>query len=559
MFAPTRFAVLLLAALSLAGCMGKAEMVTEGGGVGGKPATTEDEAPVPFRPVPLASRTLLSFQYKNAVADLLGADAASVVNPPADIQINGFSAIAASQLTESTTNLRAYELSAHAAAEKAFADTNPNRDALLGCTPVGVSDTACLTSFTKSFGRLAFRRPLTDDEVALWVPIGQDAATAYSDFYKGPQFIAAGLLQSPNFLYVVESGTQDPEHAGQLKLTGYELASRLSFFLAGTTPSSALLDAAAAGELDTVEGIKAHAAALLQAPTAKQAVAAFFDELLELRGLDKMSKDMNTFPSFSPALATAMRQETQLMIENLVFESNEDFRTLFDADYTYVNRDLAQLYGFADLPASGFERKVLPAGRRGGFFGQSAFLAMQAHPRLSSPTYRGKFVRERLLCQQIPAPPNNVDTTALQKEDPSKPPMTMRDKLMEHRNNPSCSGCHSMMDDIGLGLENFDALGAYRETENGITIDATSTIGDLGTFTGAKELGALLKTDKRVMTCLTRSLFRAALGHVETMGEEQPVRDATKAFEDSGYRLKDVMVAVATSDSFRYAAPEVSP
>lgn len=559
-------AALLVAVMALLpmGCLGKAELATGGGSSapGAHPdpsnpnVTPDDEQPIPFAPAPLAARTLLSFQYKNAVSDLLGADAASVVIPPADIQINGFAAIAAAQLTESTNNLRAYELSAHAAAEKAFADTNPARASLVGCTPQSVTDEACLTQFTQSFGRKAFRRPLTAEEVATYVPLGKDAATSYSDFYKGPQFIAAALLQSPSFLYLAEQGTPDPADPSRLKLTSYEIASRLSFFLAGTTPSDALLDAAAAGELDTAEGIKAHAQALLQLPTAKLAVASFFDEMLELKNLDKLAKDATTFPTFTPALALAMRQETQLMLENLVFETDSDFRSFFDADYTYVNRDLAQLYGLTDLPASGFEKKVLPAGRRGGFLGQAAFLAMQSHPRLSSPTYRGKFVRERLLCQQIPAPPNDVDTTAIQQVDPNAPPMTMRQRLAAHRTNPSCAGCHAMMDDIGLGLENFDALGQYRETENGLAIDAASTVSDLGSFAGAKELGALLKQDKRVMACLTRSLFRVATGHVESLGEEQPIRDSVSAFAGSGYKLKDAMIAIATSDAFRYAAKE---
>lgn len=566
---------LLAAALIASACTGEGTLVegefgptdlsrppdsdgTAGGAGGG--SDVEEEAPAPaFAPAPLTVRTLLSYQYRNAVSDLLGAAAAAVVVPPSDTMVNGFSAIGAAQLALSSTAIRQFELSAHAAAEKAFGPTAPGRAARVPCTPTGASDETCLTTFIKSFGRKAFRRPLEAAEVALYLPVAKDAATAYGDFYRGAQYAAAALLLSPNFLYMVELGAQDLANPNRVKLNGFEVATRLSFFLSGTTPSDALLDAAAAGTLDTPEGIKAQSLLLLQKPTAKQALAAFFDEMLELGHLDKISKDATTYPAFNANLARAMRDETQLFVENLVFEEQGDFRSFFDADYAYVNKDLAMLYGITDQPATGFARRVLPVNhKRGGFLGQASFLSLQSHPRLTSPTYRGKFVRERLLCQQIPAPPDDVDTAAIANSDPNAP-KTMRDRLSEHRINTSCSGCHALMDDIGLGLENFDAIGRYRELENGLTINASSTIQGLGSFTGPRELGALLKGDKRVMSCLTRNIFRAATGHVELATEEQPMRDAVNAFAASGYNLKAVMIELAVSDAFRYGAKEVLP
>lgn len=569
-------AALFASALALSGCMGEGAMVepafgngaasnpggNEGSGAGGgteQPAEEIEQPPLPFAPAPLSVRSLLSYQYKNAVADLLGADAASVVAVPADTMVNGFSAIGAAQLALSSTAVRQFELSAHAAAEKAFGPAAPGRAARVPCTPTGAADEACLTTFIRSFGKKAFRRPLEDAEVAIYLTVGKEAAAAYDDFYRGAQFAAAALLLSPNFLYLVELGVEDPADPSRVKLSGYEVATRLSFFLAGTTPSDALLDAAGNGALDTKEGIKAQSLLLLQKPTAKVAVASFFDEMLELKRLEKVSKDGATYPVFNAQLAQAMRDETQLFLENLVFEQQGDFRTFFDADYSYVNKDLALLYGIADQPATGFARRELPTSqKRGGFLGQASFLALQSHPRLTSPTYRGKFVRERLLCQQIPAPPDDVDTSAIANSDPTRP-LTMRERLSEHRVNSTCSGCHVLMDDIGLGLEKFDAIGRYRELDNGKAIDSVSSISGLGQFDGPRELGALLKNDKRVISCLTRNVFRAATGHVELDTEEKPIRDARDAFAASGYNLKALMVELAMSDAFRYGKKEVAP
>lgn len=572
---PLATGLLAICLFAAGGCTGEGALVDAAFGGGASSAddaaastgegtgdgTSEEVEPPapPFAPAPLAVRSLLAYQYKNAIADLLGADAASVVSPPLDTSVNGFSAIGASQLALSSNAIRQFELSAHAAAEKAFGPAAAGRAARVPCTPTGADDETCLTTFIQTFGKKAFRRPLEDAEVALYLPVAKDAATSYGDFYRGAQYAAAALLLSPNFLYMVELGAEDSADPSRLKLSGYEVATRLSFFLAGTTPSDALLAAAAAGELDSKDGIRAQSLLLLQRPTAKIAVASFFDEMLELKHLDKVAKDAATYPVFNAALAHAMREETQLFIENLVFEQQGDFRTFFDADYSYVNKDLALLYGITDQPASGYARRLLPADhKRGGFFGQAAFLALQSHPRLTSPTYRGKFVRERLLCQQIPAPPDDVDTSAIANADPTRP-QTMRERLAEHQINSSCSGCHTLMDNIGLGLEKFDAIGRHRELDNGLPIDATSTISGLGSFNGPKELGALLKNDKRVLSCLTRNVFRAATGHVELATEEQPIRDATAAFEASGYNLKALMVELAMSDAFRYGAKEVAP
>jgi len=358
-------------------------------------------------------------------------------------------------------------------------------------------------------------------------------------------------------LYLIEIGEADGGGQGRLRLSGYEVASRLAFFLTGSTPGEELLSAAEAGELDTADGIRAWARALLAQPTAREAIARIFDELLQLRELSQLTKDPRVFPSFNPALAAAMREETQQLLASLIWDEAGDFRRFFDADYTFVNRDLASLYGLGDGPPTGFAQVSLPEdGMRGGFLGQASFLSLMAHPATTSPTLRGKFVREKLLCENIPPPPPDVDTNL-----PNTEGMTMRQKLMAHRQNPSCAGCHVLMDDIGLGLENFDAIGAFRTSDSGQPVDASSTLDELGSFTGARELGLLLGADWRGTHCLARNLFRAATGHVDGLGESGPLNLADDRFGASGFRLQELLVEIAASDAFRFgsAPAEGSP
>ncbi len=538
-----------LAAPAIVACLGKSTET--------RFTTASPEPPVdpvvqrPFEPAPFRIRLLLGWQYRNAVRDLLGEEAAVAVSPPPDTTVNGWDAIGAAQLSLSATAVDLYEGSAQRASAIAMADASL-RDSILGCAPRSSDDSSCMQGFVSRFGRRAWRRALTEEEVATWAAVGASAAAEYQDFYKGAAFVAAGLLQSPSFLYEVEVGEADCGSQGRLRLSGYEVASRLAFFLTGSTPSEELLSAAEAGELETAEGVGSWARELLQKPGAREAIARIFDELLQLRELSQLTKDPHVFPSFNPALAVAMRDETQNLLGSLVWDEAGDFRRFFDADYTFVNRDLASLYGLGYAPPTGFAQVTLPEeSRRGGFLGHASFLSLMAHPATTSPTLRGKFVREKLLCENIPPPPPDVDTNL-----PNTEGMTTRQKLLAHRQNPSCAGCHTLMDDIGLGLENFDAIGAYRTSESGQPIDASSTLDELGSFTGARELGRLLGADQRVTHCLARNLFRAATGHVDGLGESGPLNLAHDRFGASGFRLQELLVEIAASDAFRFGSAQ---
>ncbi len=542
-------------ALALSGCTGQSAF-----------QSVDQDAPVigpdgellpPFEPAPLAIRQLLGWQYRNAVQELLGAEAANAVTPPADSPVSGYESIGAAQLSLSTQAVELYEKSATAAAERAFGDLAV-RGKLVPCSPSSNDDSACMRTVIETFGRRAWRRPLSDDELTTWVGIGLKTSATLGDFNRGAQYAIAGMLQSPNFLYIVEVGEPDPARPARVRLTSHELATRLAFFLTGTLPDEALLASAQSGALDTPEGLRAEAERLVQRPEARDALRRFFDEAFRLRNIDTLAKDPLTFPEFTPALAKAMYEEASLLLEDVAWTRDADFRDVLDATYTFVNADLAKLYGLPGAPGSGFSRVELdPAGVRGGLFGQAAFLSLMAHPRMTSPTNRGKFIRERLLCEPIATPPPGVDTTLPDETDSGGQKKTQRERLEEHQVNPSCTGCHAMMDPIGLGLENFDALGRYQDTDNGKPIDAVSTFDDRGRFEGALELGRLLRDDDRMVTCLVKNVFRMATGHAELPSEAAPLWKAQQAFSSSGHRMKSLLVEIATSDAFRYGKNEV--
>jgi hypothetical protein len=507
------------------------------------------QVPENFSPAPGGLRRLLGWQYVNSVRVLLGEAGAQAATPPPDGSLHGYDSIAAAELSLPASAVATYEASARAIGVAAATDP-ATLSGILPCAPAGPADAGCHRQFVTSFGRLAWRRALEAPEVDRITGIAQAASTAYTDFNAGVAYAISALLQSPNFLYMVEIG--EPGDGDVRRLTGHEVATRLSFFLLDTTPDGALLDAADAGALETGDGVRAAARDLLARPGAREALRGFYGEFLKLRDIDAVVKDPGAFPMFSPTLGQAMREETLRVIDDVVWERDADYREIVSADFTFVNPELAALYG-VPAPASGdFERVTIPPEQgRAGLLGQASFLTLFAHATTTSPTLRGKFVRERLLCQSIPAPPNNV-VTELPDDSEAK---TMREKLAVHQENPSCAGCHVLMDNIGFALEHFDGIGAFRETENGAPIDATGSIEGVGAFDGERELSAALAAGPDVPACVVKNLFRHATGHVETSGEEGAIDDLAASFEGSGYRMQDLLVELVSSDAFRLVGP----
>jgi hypothetical protein len=502
--------------------------------------------PRPFVPGPPVVRRLLATEYLASIEDLLGPAARAAASAPADSSLNGFLALGAAQLSTGDAQVRVYEASAAAVAEAAVADGLARR-AWTSCQPLSVDAPDCFYEFVARFGRRVFRRSPTDQELERWVAAGREAAVRTESFDGGLRWVIAGMLQSPHFLYRVELGAPGAPDAAR-RLDPFELASRLAFFLTGVGPDDLLLSAAERGELEDPAVVRAHAERLIDTARGRASVRAFFGELLRLRDLDGVVKNHEQFPMFGPELVASMREETLRLVDDIVWTRDADLRELFTADYTFVDDRLAELYGMPTR-RQGFRRVDLdPAGARVGVLGHASLMSLLSHAVTTSPTLRGKFVQETLLCQAIPAPPPGV-ITELPTDEPGEAPRTMRERLAQHQEDPACAACHVLMDGIGLGLESFDPVGRYRERENGRLIDVR---GDLvgRPFDGPRGLAQALAGERRAMTCLVRNLYRHATGHLESAGEYPEIERIDRAFEASGFRLQALMVELAASVAF---------
>ncbi|APR86312.1 Hypothetical protein A7982_11661 [Minicystis rosea] len=517
---------------------------TGGGGSGG---TGGGPVGPTIKPAAAGARRLIGRQYVGSIRTLLGNAAAAAATPPADPQLSGLEAIGATDLATAPSSVEAYEVSARAVASAAVADPATVAK-IVPCVPNGYTDYPCLRAFVTSFGHQAYRRPLTDAEITRVTKAGVTAANAYASFDAGLEAAISTMLQSPYFLYIVELGVPDAKDPTIHRLTGSEMATRMSFFLLNSTPEPALLESAEKGELETDEAIRKAAEQMIARPEAKGALAAFYDEVYHLRDVATIQKDAALYPQWTAGLRAAMREETLRLIEDVVWTRDADAHEILTADYTFVNAELASFYGVAAPPAGQFVKVNLPAAqKRAGVLGHASILSRGAHQKDTSPTRRGVFVREALMCDPVPPPPPTVNPTFPEESTP----MTAKQKLVQHMNDPSCSGCHSLMDPIGFALENFDSIGAYRTTDQGFPIDAEGSVEDIGSFVGPAELASLVAKDPRSTSCTVLKLYRHSMGHLETDGEQPAVDALVKAYADSGRSLQGLLVELCASRAFR--------
>ena len=500
-----------------------------------------------FVPVAGALRKLTVAQYRNSVKDILGSELVVPENLEPDTRVNGYSAIAAAQNTISPTAAEKLETAAYDIAAQAMQE--PLRSRLVTCTPAATVDDSCARQTLTALGLKTFRRSLSEVELGRYVGVSGAAATALGDFYAGLEFGIAALLQSLPFLYRVEVGEPEPSNPKLRRFNSSELASRLSYLVWNSTPDAELLaKVTAAKDLSTTE-LTAQVTRLLASPRAQEGIATFHSERFSLEGLTELVKDQTEFPQATATLGLAMQQEVQELVKYLVFQQRGDYRQLLTSRDTFVNGELAELYG---LPAAGstFTRVTFPAdSARSGLLTTAAFLAVNAGAVESSPTKRGKFVRETILCQDIPVPPPNVVT--ILPPDPTK--KTMREKLAAHAVEPTCAGCHLLMDPIGLAFEHFDALGEYRDTDDGALLDVTGNLDGVA-FADARGLTELVAASPAAAACVVRNLYRYATAHIETAGEEPAIIKLSEAFAASGYHFDELVKALVVSPELRFAA-----
>jgi len=532
------------------------ELATDTGGEsGGSDGTTDDDDPDAEPPVidPGAAvlPRLTADQYRNSLEVVLGPGQPVVALEP-DTNPYLFFNIGATSTTLSELGTQQYEEAADLITQDIFGDPD-QRLALVGCEPAAPGD-PCVQGFLEEFGRRAYRRPLLPDELLRWQQITVDLGTP--DAWEGLRLAVAGMLQSPHFLYRVELGEPDPDRPDRLRYTAFEMASRLSFLLWNTTPDDALLDAAEAGELLDEDSLLAHAERMLADPRANAAVQEFFAQYFDLGRLDGVTRDVDVYPMFASSLPRSMRTEIQLLVDDFVFRRDADIRGIYGTRNTFVNDELAMLYG-VDAPGASpiaFVPVELPAdGPRVGLLTLGAFLTMNAHETEPSPTLRGKYVRERVLCQTVQPPPNDVDTNIPESEGEAE---TLRERLERHADSSVCAGCHSFIDPPGFLFENFDSIGAFRTVDaSGFELDASGEL-DGQPLANATELGPLLAQDARVGRCVATQLFRHAQGRLELTRELPIITDLSERFADDGYRFKHLLTTLVRHEGFRTLARE---
>lgn len=509
-------------------------------------------------PGPSPLRRLTRVEYNNAVFQLFG-DTSQPANAfvPEETAL-GFDNQAAALVV---SPLLAEQLLV--AAEALAARHAPTIVAgLASCEGATSLDDACSTqaeSWLRGFGQEVFRRPLADDEVAEWIAVFTDGAALEGGFdaRAGVELVVAGMLQSPHFFYRVEFGRGEPNADGLDELSPHEMASRLSFLFWNSPPDRILMDAADADELRTREQIAEQARRLLRAPRAREAVRNFHRQWLGLSKittvLTGIGKDTETFPDYDPAILPHLQAQTEQFFEFAIFDVDASVNTLFTAPFTLVNAPLAEFYGISAPTATEdqFVRVELDPTRYSGFLTQAGLLALYAKPDRTSPVHRGKYVRERLLCQVPPPPPDVVPEAP--EIDLTK---TTREQLRQHEVDPLCGGCHQLLDPLGFGFEHFDAMGRWRDDEHGLPIDASGEIigtEDIdGPFDGAVGLGTALADSKTVHDCITRQWFRFAHGRAETEDDAESLAKIRESFEESDYRIQELLVALTQTNAFRY-------
>jgi hypothetical protein len=526
---------------------------TANGGGGAVAPTVEDCPTAQMAGTPL--RRLTRFEYANSVRDLLGVDPAPAADLPADEVTNSFDNNAL-VLTVSSLHAEKYVLVSETLAAQAV----QNLATLSPCDTTAMGEDACALVFARSFGRRAFRRPITAaDETMLMA--AYTAGRTGGTHAEGIEVMIRAALQSSDFIYRLETTTPADPAAKLVPLSQFELATRLSYLIWSSGPDDALLDAAAAGALSTPAAVAAKAREMLASPKARAAVAHFFDQWAGTTRLDITSKAAQAFPAFNADVKAGMQKELPAFIEHVLWTGDHLLSTLFTSQSAFVTTALAPVYGVA-APAGADTTPALVAlpmaQGRAGILTQPGFLSVQAHPDQTSPVLRGKFVRSMLLCDPPDPPPDDVNITVPSIDQGG----TARERFSAHLTaGASCNGCHSGMDPIGLAFENFDAMGQYRTMENGKPIDVSGEILDTedaalaGAFSGVLEMAQKLAGSSQVRDCMATQWFRFTVGRTEVQPDSCSLATLQTSFGASGGDLHELIVGITQTDAFLYRAP----
>jgi len=488
---------------------------------------------------PMAMRRLSVYEYDRTVLDLLGDDRSVGASLLPEDNRAPFDNDFETQTPSNVLVVAVETLAGDVATQLVAAPVR--RDPLIGCTPTGPNDQACMEAFVRRFGRRAWRRPMTDAEVVDFVAMAVAFSQSQGDFFAGAELVLRAFLQSAEFLYRIELGTPVKGEKGLYRLNGFEIGSRMSYLIWGSTPSEELLDSAESGELDSVEGRRAAASAMLADPRAHTQVERFHSMWL---GFEKMP--------LGPELTGPMRVETAAIIERIVFDEPQSWLQLFQTTETFVDDSLAAHYGLP-LPGGTSPAWVdMGSSGRQGILSLGAFLSSASNPNDTSPTKRGKLIRERLLCDPVGAPP--PDAPADNPPDTNLGPCKIDQYLANQAVGESCRGCHQPMDAIGFGLENYDMSGQFRSHDDNApscTIDGQGELVGAGPFKGPAELSNLL-VHQDVDACAAEHLLRYASGRALTGADVVLAEQLGESFRSSDHRFDELIVAIVSSEAFGF-------
>jgi hypothetical protein len=522
-------------------------------------AHAQTDVPAASRPHLVGLRRITQDQYRQIIADVFGRTIKLGGRFEPDQRDAGLLAVGASEVSVTASGFEQYDDMARAIAAQVVDEQH--RAVTVPCVPHSsqAADDACAAQFLSSVGRLLYRRPLSQRELTDEVKIASDVSDRLHDFYAGLGLALNGMLESAQFLFRQEVASGD---AGHLTLDAYSKATRLSFLLWNAGPDRLLLDAAQHGDLDSSAGLNRQVDRMLASPRLEAGVRAFFSDMLGFTAFEGLAKDPVLYPKFSARVAADAQEQTLRTIVYLLLRQNGDYRDLFTTRTTFLTPLLGAVYKIPvttpdDLPDAWVRYEYPQDADQAGIVTQASFVALHSQPGRSSPTVRGKALREVLLCQKVPDPPGNVNFALVQ--DTNNPAFkTARQRLTAHRSAPTCAGCHKIMDPIGLALENFDTTGAFRADENGAPIDASGEIDGLK-FADAKGLGKALHDNPAASTCLVNRLYAYGVGRSITKDEASWVHsDLTKDFVSGHYGIASLLRGIATSDRFYSATkPEI--
>lgn len=508
-------------------------------------ACTETPAP---GPAPL--RRLSHEEYQNALVDLVG-DAALARQATQDFVADTVSLgfrNSARFLDVKPVMLQAYQGAAELVAAEAVKDLG----ALVPCNPSGGE--ACARTFIESFVGRAYRRALTQAEVDTYLGVFR-AGVMGADFATGIEWVVGTALQAPTFLY-------RPEVDGDLSrtqaLSPNELASRLSFLLWQSIPDQALLDAAAGGRLSTKEDVEREARRMLADPKAER-LFNFFEQWLDVDEVAGLKRDATVFPGLPADLPALMREEARQYVKHSVLEGQGSLEDFLAGEYSYVNGPLAQHYGLSGVTGDAFQKVNWTSGKRGGFFMTSGSIVSHDKQTRTSIVNRGLRVRTLLLCQNIPAPPDNVPLNL----GPINQTASQGDRLAQHRTNAACAGCHGLLDPLGEPFENVDAVGRERTVdEGGNTVKLAGSIINTQTLDGqvtdGLDLMKKLASSDEVRSCVVTQAFRFGHAREEQDADLCSRQRVLQAFKDSNWNVRELFVAMTQTDDFLFK-PAITP